>query len=239
MPQEAFAYIRVSGESQAGGDGPARQRRVISAWAKRTKTKLLQEFADLGVSGTKGIESRPQMRAMYDALKASGGLPPIVVVERADRLARDLIAGEIILQRLRELGVRIVIAENGQEMAADDTPTGKLIRQVLGAVNEFDKSSIVEKLRASRVAARQKHGRCEGRKPYGSRPGEAEGLELMLASQREGLSLAQIAVRLEAAGIPARGSQKAGPKPWARSSIAKILAAHSNVGRKSKRQAAK
>lgn len=239
MPQEAFAYIRVSGEGQAAGDGPARQRRVISAWAKRTRTIILSEYADLGVSGTTDIESRPQMRDMYDALKASGGHPPIVVVERADRLARDLIAGEIILQRLREIGVRIVIAETGQPLNEDDTPTGKLVRQVLGAINEFDKSSIVEKLRVSRLEARQKNGRCEGRKPYGARPGESEGLKLMLASQREGLSLAQIAARLEAAGVPARGSQKAGPKPWARSSIAKILAAHSTGGRKSKRPRAK
>jgi len=56
--------------------------------------------------------------------------------------------------------------------AGDDDPTRVLIRQVLGAVAQFEKSVIVAKLRAARVRKRRETGRCEGRKPFGTRPGE-------------------------------------------------------------------
>jgi len=51
------------------------------------------------------------------------------IVERADRLARDLIVGELILNQLRELGVKVIAADSGTELAAgDDDPTRTLIR---------------------------------------------------------------------------------------------------------------
>lgn len=236
MPQEAVGYIRVSSEGQVDGDGPERQRRVIEKWAKRTKTTIVRDYTDLGVSGTMDADNRPGMAQMLADLAAFGGHPPIVVIERADRLARDLMVSEMILQRLRALGVRLILAENGQE-AADYTPTGTMVRQILGAVSEFEKASIVAKLRVAREVARQKHGRCEGRKPYGTKPGEAAGLEIILAGRRAGLSLERIKRQLDEAGIPARGSEKFGPKPWARSSIAKILSAHTS--RKKSSRAAK
>lgn len=223
---EAFSYVRVSGESQVDKDGPNRQRRVIAAWAKRTKTNVVQEFADLGVSGTTQWDARPGMLEMFNALVASGGKPPIVVVERPDRLARDLIAGELILQRLRELGVRVVIAENGQDLNSDDSPTGKLVRQILGAVAEFDRASIAAKLRSTRIAKRAATGRCEGRKAYGHRPEEQAGLAMLLECRNNGMTLAATVERLNNAGIPTRGTVKGGQKPWGRSSVAKIWAAH-------------
>ena len=219
MPKaEAFSYLRVSGEGQADRDGPNRQRRVIVEWAKRTKTKLVGEFADLGVSGTTKWDARPAMLEMFNALIDSGGKPPIVVVERADRLARDLIAGELILQRLRELGVRVVVAENGQDLTSDDSPTGKLVRQILGAVAEFDKASIAIKLRTARINKRKLTGRCEGRKFYGEKPGEEIGLAIIKEAKTKKKSLSEIAHQLNEAGIPTRLG-----KTWCRSSISKIL----------------
>jgi DNA invertase Pin-like site-specific DNA recombinase len=71
-------------------------------------------------------------------------------------------------------------------------PPGSLMRQIMGAIAEYEKAMIVVKLRGARTRAKAKHGRCEGAKPYGSRPGEAEVLERMKAL-RERLWLLQIA----------------------------------------------
>jgi hypothetical protein len=38
-------------------------------------------------------------------------------------------------------------------LAPDDTPTAKLVRQVLGAISEFDKAMTVAKLRVPRAQA--------------------------------------------------------------------------------------
>ena len=60
----------------------------------------------------------------------------------------------MILGQFRDLGVRVVAADSGTDLtAADEDPTRVLIRQVLGAVSQFEKSVIVAKLRAARAAS--------------------------------------------------------------------------------------
>src|SRR5271169_5804272 len=50
-------------------------------------------------------------------------------------------------------------------------PTSKLIRQILGAVSEFDKAMTVAKLKGARDRVRRTRGKCEGRKAYAEREG--------------------------------------------------------------------
>ena len=47
----------------------------------------------------------------------------------------------------------------------DPSPTAELVRQILGAVSQFEKAGLVAKLRHARDARRATMGRCEGRKP--------------------------------------------------------------------------
>lgn len=53
-----------------------------------------------------------------------------------------------------------------------DDPSRKLMRQIFGAIAEYEKTMIVLKLRGARVRMRARNGRCEGAKPYGELPGE-------------------------------------------------------------------
>jgi hypothetical protein len=74
-------------------------------------------------------------------------------------------------------------------------------------VAQFEKSVIVAKLRAARIRKRKATGRCEGRKPFGTKPGEAETLALIRRLRRKPrggkrLSYDVIAARLNANGIP-------------------------------------
>src|SRR5262249_26012537 len=47
----------------------------------------------------------------------------------------------------------------------NETPTAVMVRQILGAVSQFEKAALVEKLRRARQRVRAERGRCEGRKP--------------------------------------------------------------------------
>src|SRR5262245_31487167 len=47
----------------------------------------------------------------------------------------------------------------------NETPTAVLVRQILGAISQFEKASLVQKLRQARERKRLTHGRCEGRPP--------------------------------------------------------------------------
>jgi hypothetical protein len=74
---------------------------------------------------------------MLEALDANG--TRTIVVETANRFARDLMVQEIGFAMLRARGINLIAADSPSSFL-DDTPTARLIRQVLGAVSEFEKS---------------------------------------------------------------------------------------------------
>lgn len=147
-----------------------------------------------------------------------------ILVENASRLARDLMVQEIILAECRKLGVTVLEADGGNDLTVGSTdPTATLIRQVLGAVSQFEKSVIVLKLRAARQRSKAKNGKCEGRKAYGEKPGEAEIVERIQDLRRkpvkgDRLSFAAIAATLNADNVPTRSGG-----PWRPSVIGQIL----------------
>src|SRR5947209_9216023 len=125
-----------------------------------------------------------------------------ILIEKLDRLARDLIIQETIIADLHRNGFELVsVAE--PDLIAND-PTRILMRQLMGAVAQYDKSQIVLKLRGARMRKRAKEGRCEGRKPYGFYEGEATAVERIKALRAEGLGFDRIAARLNAEGVPTR-----------------------------------
>src|SRR5712671_5087205 len=67
--------------------------------------------------------------------------------------------------KLRERGIDLIAADSPGSFF-DDTPTAKLVRQVLGAISEFDKAMTVAKLRGARERKRRENGKCEGRKSH-------------------------------------------------------------------------
>ncbi len=219
---KAVTYLRVSGRGQIEGDGFTRQRDTIERFAKASGIELVGEFRDEGVSGTTEFADRDGFRELL--ARIAGNCVRTVIVERADRLARDLIVGELLLAELRKLGVKVITADCGAELTvADDDPTRKLIRQILGAVAEFDRAITVAKLAGARRRARQSKGRCEGRKPFGEREGEADTLRRIRELARkpksqERRSLAKIAAILNDEKRPTRTG-----KPWAAGTVRGIL----------------
>ncbi len=218
----AVAYLRVSGKAQVHGDGFPRQRATVERFAKASRMTIISEFRDGGVNGATDLEHREGLAALLDTIESDG--VEIVLVERADRLARDLMVSEIILGQFRDLGIQVISADSGVDLTVnDEDPTRTLIRQVLGAVAQFEKSVIVLKLRAARDRVRRAKGRCEGRKPFGTRPGEANILDRMrqLRRKRPGqprMSFTNIAYILNAEGHRTRMG-----KPWRGPTVRKIL----------------
>jgi len=220
MKVKAVSYLRVSGKGQIEGDGFPRQRAAIAKFCKAARYELAEEFLDEGISGTKELEGRPGLAALLDRIESNG--VKVVIVERADRLARDLMTSEVILGQLAKAGAKVLTADGADLSSTADDPTRTLIRQVLAAVAQFDKSVTVLKLRAARERLRRKGHRVEGRKPYGYRPDERKLLELMSALREkprgERLSFAAIANHLNAAGHTTRYG-----RPWTRDGVCKVL----------------
>lgn len=221
----AVSYLRVSGKAQAGADrdGFPRQREAVAKFAQRNGYEIVDEFRDEGISGTKELDHRPGLGALVDRIAKNG--VRVVIVERADRLARDLMIGEIILNEFKKHSAR-VLTTDGQDLTTDseEFPTQTLIRQVLSAVAQFEKTILVQKLRGARQRKKARGERVEGRKPFGMWPGEAPILGRMRELRKkprggERLSLQAIADRLNAEGLPTRSGS-----PWVKNTVARILA---------------
>jgi DNA invertase Pin-like site-specific DNA recombinase len=161
--EEGVAYLRVSGKGQVEGDGFQRQCQAIKKYAAANGIKLVQFFEGQGVSGTVENMHRPTWRELVAALHAD--VVRTILVERLDRLARDLMIQESAIADLHHYGFELVSAYEPDLMAND--PTRVLMRQMLGAFAQYEKDQIVSKLRGARMRKRVKEGRCEGRKPYG------------------------------------------------------------------------
>lgn len=216
---KAFSYLRVSGLNQVDGDGFPRQREAIAKYATASGIKIVREFTEEGVSGTKETLDRPALTDLIAAVMSNG--VRLVVVEKADRLARDLIIGELILKELTKLGVKVVDCSGNDLSVADGDPTKKLIRQVLSAVSEYEKVSLVLKLRSARNRLKRKGQRMEGRKPFGcdpSRPEELPTVKRIKGLKEAGTSLRKIAEELNDAKIPTREG-----KSWAGQTVANVL----------------
>lgn len=203
----AFAYLRVSGKGQLDGDGFPRQIATINDYAKKNGLEIVRTFEEQGVSGTKELENRPALQCLLAELE--GGLVRIVLVEKLDRLARDLMVQETILGDFQKRGIQLVSVHE-PDLCSDD-PSRKLIRRIFGAIAEYDRAMIVLKLRGARQRMRAKVGRCEGRKPYGTFVGESETVARMTALRAEGASYQRIADTLTLEGRKPRYGEKWNP----------------------------
>lgn len=217
---KAFSYLRVSGKGQLDGDGFPRQREVIAKYARVKRIQVVNEYVE-GISGTTELEGREALTELCKRIDENG--VRLVLVERADRIARDLMISEILLQQFRQRGVQVIECEGGQELTVtDNEPTRVLIRQVLGAVAQFEKSCLVAKLGAARARIRAETGRCEGAKRYGDLPGESSAVAkvIELAKAKPKPSLQKIADQLNAdqANYPTRTG-----KPWSKQMVKNVL----------------
>jgi DNA invertase Pin-like site-specific DNA recombinase len=167
-----------------------------------------------GVSGTRESADGPAWSELMTALHANGA--KVVIVERLDRLARDLMVQETIVGDLRKHGFELVSVAEPDLMATD--PTRILVRQMMGAVAQYEKSQIVLKLHGARIRKRAKEGRCEGRKPYGFYEGESEALNRIEALRAESMGFDRIAAKLNEERVPTRTG-----RPWHGVVINRIL----------------
>lgn len=219
---KAVSYLRCSGLGQAAGDTWDRQWAAIAKYAKQNGLEVIAEFRDAGVSGTKDLDNRPGLAALLDRIESNG--VRVVLVENATRLARDLMVSEVILQQFTTLGCKVIAADSGTDLTADtDDPTRRLIRQVLGAVAEFDRRVTVMKLRAARERRRSRGERCEGRKPFGTFPGELETLARIRELRRKQPYGRRRSLQKICDALNAEGRQTRTGKPWTKQVVNRIL----------------
>ena len=160
----AVAYYRTSSATNVGEDKDSqkRQREAVEQYAKCSGFRIVGEYYDAAVSGTDPIKDRPGFSEMLRYIRGNGATA--ILVENASRFARDLavqIAGHDLL---KAEGFDLVPVD-APDHFTDDTPTAKMVRNILGAVAEFQKDELVASLKQARDRKSAELGRrCEGQK---------------------------------------------------------------------------
>lgn len=215
---KVHAYLRVSSEGQVDGDGFHRQKESIEEFCRRHDLEVAAWIREEGVSGAK--ETRPGLDALVEER------PEVIIVERLDRLARELFVQEKIIRELTQRGIRLfsadqATAENVADINLD--PARVAIRQMLGVFGQLDKALIVLKLRKAREREREANGRCEGRKRFAEvDPYEKKVLAQLLEMKAAGIKPVYMQLGLAAMGLINRHTQE----PYSVNYLRKILRRH-------------
>ena len=236
-PGTVAAYLRVSSRVQRDRETIASQREAVPAHARGRGWTVPGErvFADDGFSGA--TLDRPALEALRDAV--AGGEVETVVAWSADRLSRNFAHQMLLQEEFGRQGARIVFVQEPD----DATPQGMLLRQMLSAISEYERTQISERSRRGKIhRARQGSLNMISRPPYGHRlirKTEACGARLEVDEAeasvvrriydlhvREGLKMNAVSRRLDAEGIRPRHAER-----WPTATVAVILRNEAYVGR--------
>jgi DNA invertase Pin-like site-specific DNA recombinase len=137
-------YARVS---TMHNQNPEMQMSELREYAARRGWKIVGEYVDQGVSGSK--ESRPALnRLMVDAHRRKFDA---VLCWKIDRFGRSL---KHLVNALADLDAYSVVFISLKDNIDLSTPSGRLMFQVIGAMAEFERSLIQERVRSGLAAAR-------------------------------------------------------------------------------------
>jgi len=205
----ACAYFRTSSPTNVGADKDSlpRQQDAVRTYAQAHGLEVVREFYDASVRGADPVMSRPGFAEMLAYMLGNGAR--IVLCESAGRFSRDLavqIAGHDLL---KSRGITLIPVD-APDHFTDETPTAVMVRNILGAVAQFEKEALVLKLRK----ARDRKSAALGRRIEGNpniaklaKPVPAAHVEAARAAQARGLSLRAIATALAAQGMLSRSGK--------------------------------
>src|SRR5919201_3179775 len=224
-------YVRVSTDRQQHAQTIERQVTQLQTYvAARERWTVREEhiFRDDGHSGAK--LDRPGLDALRD--HAARAAFDVVLITAPDRLARNFVHQMVVLEELQRRGVQVVFCDR----PCSDDPHEQLVTQIRGAVAEYERTLIADRMRRGRLA-RLRSGQLLPwtRAPYGYRlhperprdpatvqvdPAAAAIVqELYVAYAAGGATLHTLAAQLTARGVPT----PTGKRIWRATTVRQLL----------------
>jgi DNA invertase Pin-like site-specific DNA recombinase len=145
MKVALYARVSTNGHTQ----DPEVQLRDLREDCQRRNWTVVHEYVDKGVSGSK--EHRPA----FDKLLAAAAKRRFeaVLVWKLDRFGRSLRHLVNTLAELESVGVAFISLKDNLDLS---TPQGRLMFQIIGAMAEFERTLIQERVKAGLRNARAK-----------------------------------------------------------------------------------
>ena len=219
--EPAVAYFRTSSAANVGEekDSLSRQRAVIERFAVRDGLRVVGDFYDSAVSGAEAIEDRPGFAGLLDQIETNG--VRTVIVEDVSRFAREMKAHVLGIALLRERGVRLLSAVDGQNLTEETDEMTEGMVTIMAVFAQIEKKRLVKKLAAARKRKHEREGRCEGRKPL--RETRPEVVALARKLRRRKPKAGRLSLRSVSKELAARGFLNERGKPYAAKCVARML----------------
>lgn len=133
----AALYARVSTREQ----DPRGQVDVLARYCRARRWRAVR-YVDHGESGATEPDHRPQLDALLRAARTRE--VDVIVCTKLDRLARSVRHLVNLAAELEALGIGLVVVEQALNTT---TPAGRLLFHVLGAIAEFERDLIADRVR--------------------------------------------------------------------------------------------
>jgi len=167
-----LSYRRVSTEKQVlEGEGLDIQLDRIKSYCKQNGYNLIlnddTDFVDEGISGAKETVDRPGIMKLLAYCKEHK--IKYVVVDKVDRLSRELFQQLFIEKQLLVHGTEIIFSaqETLNSASEADKAMITLMRQMMGAFAEFERTLINQRLSDGKNKKAFKGDKPTGRQPFG------------------------------------------------------------------------
>ncbi|MBR0074184.1 MAG: recombinase family protein [Synergistaceae bacterium] len=159
-----YGYARVStaGQARDGNSLECQEKALKEAGAERI---FLEKF-----SGVK--DNRPELNKLLKKIQAGDTL----IITKLDRIARSLIQGVQLLEDLLNRDIVVFVLNLG---IIDNSPTGKLIRNIMLCFSEFEREIIIQRTQEGKAIAKQNPNFQEGRPKKFKREQINHALELL------------------------------------------------------------
>ena len=159
-----YGYARVSttGQAHDGNSLDAQVNALQEAGAEKI-------FSDVFSGRT---TKRPELDKLLRVIQANDTL----IITRLDRIARSLIQGVLLLENLSDRGIIVEVLNLG---TIDNSPTGKLIRNIMLSFSEFEHDMIIQRTQEGKAIARQNPNFRDGRPKKFKREQINHALELL------------------------------------------------------------
>ncbi|MGD0884899.1 MAG: recombinase family protein [Thermodesulfovibrionales bacterium] len=151
----AALYARCSTHDK--GQDPNLQLVPLREYCQRRGFTVTGEYIDNGVSGAK--DRRPQLDHLMEAARKRQ--IDLILVWKLDRFGRSLRQLVVALEELSSLGMGFISFQDNLDLT---TAQGRLMFHIIGAMAEFERELIRERVKAGLENARRK-GKRLGRKP--------------------------------------------------------------------------
>lgn len=195
-PRRALAYCRVSTTTQVvEGESLSVQDLQLRALCTLANLELAGMYAEEGVSGARPFLSRPAgARLWQDAQRGD-----TIAVLKLDRLTRSPRDALDLLEKCRERGIGLVVADMGMSDATKGATAAMLIG-ILSSVAGFERERNGERVRETKAIQKLRGQFTGGEVPFGHRIEERDGEKFVVAD----LDVEERVAKLKSQGYSAR-----------------------------------